>query len=718
MYANKKEMTINFGGKPITIETGRMAKQADGSVLMTCGQTQVLVTVCSAKEPSPDADFFPLLVDYKEKFYAAGKFLGGFNKREGRPSNSEILLMRMIDRPLRPMFPEGYFCETIITAQVLSFDENADPEVLAGLGASAALVISDIPFQAPIGFAKVGYVAGKYVLNPTPEELKKSEIEVAVAASKDAILMVEGEANEVSEDVMLGAINFAHEEIKKFCEGMKSLQKEVGRTKRVFNADNSALTALASKVKQTFNAHVQKALAVNDKMERQDAISALKKEVKKAIESNPAQFGLEAGAAFGSLTSKAIEDILYHTMRQDILTNSKRIGGRDLKTIRPITVETDVLKKGHGSALFTRGETQVLGIATLGGKEGEQLIDRISGVTFDRFYLHYTFLPFSVGEARGYRGVGRREIGHGNLAERALKKAMPAEAYPYTVRLVCEVLESNGSSSMGSVCAGSMALMDAGVPMRAPVAGIAMGLIKEGESYKILSDILGDEDHLGDMDFKVAGTSAGITAIQMDIKITGITTQIMKEAMAQAKEGRMHILKEMTKAISAPRPKYKTGVPVIGMTKIAQDQIGMLIGPGGKNIRALQEEYKVTIECAEDGTVKVLGVIQDNVNAAVSTIQLQMNGPEVNSEYDAKVVSIKEYGAFVDIAAGISGLVHVSEISNDRVDDITQYLKEGDQVRVKVLDVDRFGKIKFSIKAISPLAKRAGDSTGSSINVN
>ena len=695
-----------------------MAKQADGAVLVTCDKTQVLVTVCSAKESSPDADFFPLLVDYKEKFYAAGKFLGGFNKREGRPSNSEILLMRMIDRPLRPLFPEGYFCETIITAQVLSFEDSADPEVLAGLGSCAALMVSDIPFHAPVGFAKVGFIKNKYVLNPTPEEIKNSELELVVAASMDAILMVEGEGNEVSEETMLGAINFAHEEIKKFCIVMKKLQAEVGKPKRVFKQDNTALTNLTTKVKQQFIAQVQKALAVNDKMDRQVAVAALKAEVKKSFEANPAQFGLDEKSSFGSLANKAIEDVLYHTMREDILSQSKRIGGRDLKTVRPITVEIDLLKKGHGSALFTRGETQVLGVATLGGKEGEQLVDKISGVTYDRFYLHYTFLPFSVGEARGYRGVGRREIGHGNLAERALKKAMPSEAYPYTVRLVCEVLESNGSSSMGSVCAGSMALMDAGVPVKAPVAGIAMGLIKEGERYKILSDILGDEDHLGDMDFKVAGTKTGITAIQMDIKITGITSQIMKEAMEQAKEGRFHILKEMSTAIAAPRPLYKTGVPVIGMTKIAPDQIGMLIGPGGKNIRAVQEEYKVTIECLEDGTVKVLGVIQDNVDAAISTIKLQMNGPEINSEYDAKVVSIKEYGAFVDIAAGISGLVHVSEISNDRVQDINEYLKEGDKVRVKVLDVDRFGKIKFSIKAISPIEKRSGDTASGSLNVN
>ncbi|MDH4466439.1 MAG: polyribonucleotide nucleotidyltransferase [Bacteriovoracaceae bacterium] len=718
MNTNKKEYQFTFGDKEITIETGRLAKQADGAVLVTCGKTQVLVTVCSAKEAAPEADFFPLLVDYKEKFYAAGKFLGGFNKREGRPSNGEILLMRMIDRPLRPLFPEGYFCETIVTAQVLSYEENCDPEVLAGLGSCASLVVSDIPFFSPVGFCKVGYINKQYILNPTPEQFKKSELEIVVAASKDAILMVEGEANEVSEEVMLGAINFAHTEIKKFCEVMVKMQKEVGKAKREFKIDNSALTSVTQKIKTQFFAKVQKCLAVNDKMERQNAVSALKKEVKEALAANPGNFGVEATASFGSLSNKAIEDILYHTMREDILANSKRIGGRDLKTIRKIQVETDVLKNAHGSSLFTRGETQVLGVVTLGGKEGEQLVDRISGVTFDRFYLHYTFAPYSVGEARGYRGVGRREIGHGNLAERALKKVLPADAYPYTVRICCEVLESNGSSSMGSVCSGSMALMDAGVPIKAPVAGIAMGLIKEGEKYKILSDILGDEDHLGDMDFKVAGTKDGITAIQMDIKITGITSQIMQEAMSQAKEGRMHILKEMTSAISTSRGQYKVGVPVIGLTKIAPDQIGMLIGPGGKNIRALQEEYKVTIECQEDGTIKVLGPIQDNVDTCISTISLQMNGPEVNSEYEAKVVSLKEYGAFVDIAAGISGLVHVSEISNDRVQDINEYLKEGDKVKVRVLDVDRFGKIKFSIKAIAPLNKRANDSSSGSISAN
>jgi len=701
----KNEVTFPYGTAELIIETGRLAKQADGAVLISSGATQVLVTVCSAREMAPEADFFPLLVDYKEKFYASGKFLGGFNKREGRPSNSEILLMRMIDRPLRPMFPEGYFHETIITAQVLSFDPNHDPEILAGLGASAALMVSDIPFQSPIGFARVAKVAGKLVLNPTPEELKKTEIDLIVSASEEAILMVEGESKEVSEKDMLEAILFAHNEIKVFCQKITAFQKQFGKVKRTFTP-NAPKTAFISKVKDQFLGNIKESLAINDKLERSHEINKLKKIISETLEKNYANFGLEEKSKFSSEANKAVEDILYHTMRNEILVNKKRIGGRGVTEVRPIDVEVDILKKVHGSALFTRGETQVLGAVTLGGKEGEQLVDKISGVTFDKFYLHYAFLPFSVGEAKGYRGVGRREIGHGNLAERALKMMMPVD-YSYCVRVNCEVLESNGSSSMGSVCAGSLALMDAGVPLREPVAGIAMGLVKEGNDYQILSDILGDEDHLGDMDFKVAGTSKGITAIQMDIKITGINADIMSKALDQAKIGRIHILKEMSSALEHSRNNYKKGVPLVATTKINVDQIGAFIGPGGKNIKGLQENFKVNIECLEDGTIKVFSAEPDVLTAVLNQINLQMNGPTIGDVFDAVVVSLKEYGAFVDIAGGLSGLVHVSEISNDRVSDVGQYLAEGDKLKVKVMEVDRFGKIRLSAKAVMPINKKS-----------
>jgi polyribonucleotide nucleotidyltransferase len=554
-----------------------------------------------------------------------------------------------------------------------------------------------------VGFARMAKINGQYVLNPS--DFKDAQLDIIVAGSPDAILMVEGEAKEVSEPDMLEAITVAHNQIKQFCEVMKDLQKKVGKSKRsytpvVLNKD------VIQNVKSKFEAKIQTALSINEKLERNNAISALKKEVAEMMKTKPSDFSLTETANFSSEANKAVEDVLYHTMRGDILNKGKRIGGRGLKDIRPIEVEVDTLKNVHGSSLFTRGETQVLGAVTLGGKEGEQLNDTIRGLYYDKYYLHYSFMPFSVGEARGYRGVGRREVGHGNLAERALKMMLPIGTYPYTIRVACEVLESNGSSSMASVCAGSLALMDAGVPLAAPVAGIAMGLIKESDKYQILSDILGDEDHLGDMDFKVAGTAKGITAIQMDIKITGITTEIMSKAMDQAKEGRIHILGKMAQAISVPRVSYKTGVPLIQMTKIAPDQIGALIGPGGKNIKGIQEEYKVTIEVAEDGTVKVLGLDATKLNQVTDLIKLQMNGPTVGEVYDAKVVTLKEYGAFVDIAAGVSGLVHVSEISNDRVQDVGEFLTEGDMVKVKVLEIDRMGKVRLSIKAVAPLEKK------------
>jgi len=706
MLNNKREFTFTYGGKEITLETGRLAKQADGSVMATSGGTQVLTTVVSATEVKDGQDFFPLMVDYKEKFPAAGKFLGGFMKREGRPSNDEILLMRMIDRPLRPLFPEGYMTETIIMSQVLSYDGENDPQVLAGLSTAAALSISDIPFQGPIGFCKVGKIDGELVLNPHGGDVwERSELELVLAASKDAILMVEGEAKEVLEADMMEALQFGHNQIKSFCEVVDKMVSEVGKEKREWVTASANETLMAQM--KNFENDARAVLDITDKQMRSKAIKTFTKKVSKEIEANPEAYGLTSDDSPGKEAYKGVDELLYTLMRNDILHDGKRIAGRDVTEVREIETETSILKSPHGSSLFTRGETQVLATVTVGGKEGEQMKDSIYGISYDNFYLHYTFAPYSVGEARGYRGVGRREVGHGNLAERALRQMMPEKAdFPYTVRVNCEVTESNGSSSMGSVCSGSMALMDAGIPLKKPVAGVAMGLIKDGDKFQILTDILGDEDHLGDMDFKVAGTTEGITAIQMDIKITGITNEIFEKAMAQAKDGRLHILGEMAKTISAPRPEFKEGVPQIKSTTIPKDKIGALIGPGGKNIKAIQENYGVTIEITEEGQVNTLGVdakVLDEVNAL---IDMQITGPKIDSVYDAKVVSIKDYGAFVDIVPGVSGLVHVSEMASERVKDVNDYVKEGDSIKVKVMEVDRFGKIKLSAKAVEPLANK------------
>lgn len=709
MNENKKIFTYNYGGKEVTIETGRLAKQADGSVLVSCEGTQVLVTVCSAKEVKDGQDFFPLLVEYTEKFYAAGKFLGGFMKREGRPSTQETLNARLIDRPLRPMFPEGYMFDTVVSCTVMSYSPNGDPEVLAGLGASAALTLSDIPFNGPIASCKVARIDGKFVLNPSHDQWANSDLEIAVAASEDAILMVEGEAKIVPEKEVLDAIFFGHDEIKGFVKFLKGMQKEMGKAKRVWESA-AANTVLVSKVKENFSNDARACISTTDKMERQAAVKNLEKKIKESMAESPEAYGLSADASFGKEAYKGVEELMYHMMRSDILDHDKRIGGRALNQVRKIETEVSVLDAPHGSSLFTRGETQVLSTVTIGGASGEQMSDRIVGLNYDKFYLHYNFPPYSVGEARGVRGVGRRELGHGNLAERAVKAVMPsAEQFPYTTRVVCEVLESNGSSSMGSVCSGSMALMDAGVPLINPVGGIAMGLVTDGSRFKVLTDILGDEDHLGDMDFKVAGTVDGVTAIQMDIKITGLTREIVVSAMEQAKEGRLHILGEMAKTITKQRPEFKLGVPKIETFKIPQDKIGALIGPGGKNIKKVQEQFEVTIEIVEDGTVKVLGTDPAKIASCINTCKLQINGPELGAEYLAEVVSLKDYGAFVDIAEGVSGLVHVSEITDDeRVKDVNDYMAVGDKVKVKVVEVDKMGRIKLSCKAAQGLKRKDG----------
>jgi len=704
MNENKKTWSLNYGGKEVTVETNRLAKQADGSVLVSCEGTQVLVTVCSAHKMKEGMDFFPLLVEYTEKFYAAGKFLGGFRKREGRPTDQETLNARLIDRPLRPLFPHGYMFETVVSCTTLSYSPNGDPEVLASLGASAALTISDIPFAGPIGTCKVGRIDGQFVLNPTWDQWEESDMEITVAASKDAILMVEGEADIVPEAQVLEAIWFAHDNIKDYVSLMEKVREEVGKPKREF-ISAAANETMVSKITADYASDARGAINVVDKLERQHAVRAIETKVKDAMSADPTAFGLTESDSFGKEAYKGVDELLYNMMRADILDEEKRIGGRRVDQVREIETETSVLATPHGSSLFTRGETQVLAAVTIGGKSGEQMSDRIVGINYDKFYLHYNFPPYSVGEARGVRGVGRRELGHGNLAERGVKAVLPAE-FPYTTRVVCEVLESNGSSSMGSVCSASMALMDAGVPITAPVAGIAMGLITEGDRFKVLTDILGDEDHLGDMDFKVAGTTEGITAIQMDIKITGLTREIVEAAMGQARDGRLHILGEMAKTISKERGEFKEGVPRIETFKIPTDKIGALIGPGGKNIKAVQETFGITMEIEEDGTVKVLGSDVQAIKDCISACELQINGPAVGTIYEAKVVTLKEYGAFVDIVPGVSGLVHVSEFSDDRVNDVAEYVAEGDTVKVKVIEVDRMGRLKLSIKAVEPLQKK------------
>jgi polyribonucleotide nucleotidyltransferase len=705
MNENKKVFTMNLGGKEITIETGRLAKQADGAVLVSSGGTQVLVTACSAREMKEGMDFFPLLVEYTEKFYSAGKFLGGFMKREARPSTQETLNARLIDRPLRPSFPEGYKYETVISCTVLSYAPEGDPEVLASIGASAALCVSDIPFNGPLGTSKVGRIDGKLVLNPSLDEWENSDLEVLVSASKDAILMVEGEAKIVPEEEVLEAIDFAHQEIKGLCEFIAQIQSEKGKEKREFKSPE-ANEKLASKMKEEFGGGARECISVDDKMERQASVRALEAKVAEAVDADPAAFGLTEGVSGKSVSRGAVDDLLYVMMRADILDEEKRIAGRKVDEVRAIETEVGVLETPHGSSLFTRGETQVLATVTLGGTQGDQMVDRIVGLNYSKFYLHYNFPPYSVGEARGVRGVGRRELGHGNLAERAIKAVMPDD-FSYTTRVVCEVLESNGSSSMGSVCSGSMSLMDAGVALKAPVAGIAMGLVTDGERYKILTDILGDEDHLGDMDFKVAGTKEGVTAIQMDIKIAGITKEIMEKAMHQAREGRIHILNEMDKTISSKRDDYKQGVPRIETIKIDPEKIGALIGPGGKNIKKVQEDFSVNLEVEEDGTVKILGTDRDVLKECASLIKLQIDGPGVGADYEAKVVTIKEYGAFVDIAQGVSGLVHVSEFTDERVNDVNDYVAEGDTIKVRVTEIDRMGRMRLSAKAVEPLQKKS-----------
>ena len=686
----KKEVEI--GGKIFSIETGRYAKQANGSVMVRYADTMVLVTAVAAEEAKEDQDFFPLQVEYREKTSAAGKFPGGYIKREGRPSEKEILSARLVDRPIRPLFPKDFKNETQVVALVLSHDGENDADVLAAVGASAALTISDVPFAGPMAEVRVGRVGGEFIVNPTFAQIKESDLELVVAGTADSIMMVEGESHEVGENDLLDALRFAQGEIKKLVDLQLELRKEAGKEKKevVVKEIDEALKKEVYDL--AFDKYKEIVYSVLSKEER----SAKNKELGNSVKESLAEKYPEQEKVIGEI----LHDIEKDIMRERILSEGIRLDGRNTKQIRPITVELGNLPRTHGSALFTRGETQSLTTVTLGTKNDEQTVDGLIDEYSKKFMLHYNFPPFSVGEVGRMTGVGRREIGHGNLAERSLKGLMPAEEqFPYTVRVISDILESNGSSSMATVCAGSLALMDAGVPFPKPVAGIAMGLVKEEDKFAVLSDILGNEDHLGDMDFKVAGTSEGITAFQMDIKIQGISFEIMETALAQAKEGRLHILGIMNKAITEPREQLSPFAPRLITMKVETDQIGLIIGPGGKTIQGMQRLFGVDINIDDNGTVNIASPNKENAAKCKEYIKKLTATPEVGEIYDGVITKIMDFGAFVEILPGKEGLLHISQIDNKRVNKVTDYFKEGDKVTVKLLKIEN-GKYSLSRKEL------------------
>ena len=691
----KVSKTFQYGNHQVTLETGEIARQASGAVMVNVDGTVVLVTAVAAKSAREGQDFFPLTVDYVEKFYAGGRIPGGFFKREGRPTEKETLISRLIDRPIRPLFPEDYKNEVQIIAQVISLNPEVDGDIPALIGASAALSLAGTPFQGPIGAAKVGYKDGQYLLNPSVSELKDSQLELVVAGTANAVLMVESEAALLSEDVMLGAVTFGHREMQKVINAINELTAEAGTKSSDWTAPvkNDALIAA---LKDAVGGKLADAFKVTDKLQRRDAIAAIKKDVLEQLAAR-----VEADGWDKAELSKEFGELEYRTMRDSVLDTKIRIDGRALDTVRPITVKAGVLPRTHGSALFTRGETQAIVVTTLGTARDGQIIDAIAGEYKDNFLFHYNFPPFSVGECGRFGAPKRREIGHGRLAKRGVLAVMPSlEEFPYTVRVVSEITESNGSSSMASVCGSSLALMDAGVPVKAPVAGIAMGLVKEGDRYVVLSDILGDEDHLGDMDFKVAGSAEGISALQMDIKIDGITEEIMKVALAQAKAGRLHILGEMNKALTAPREELSEYAPRLLTIKIHPDKIREVIGKGGATIQGITKETGTQIDIQDDGTIVIASVNNAAAQAAKARIEQITSDVEPGRIYEGKVAKIMDFGAFVTIAPGKDGLVHVSQISNERVEKVSDKLKEGDVVKVKVLEVDKQGRIRLSMKAV------------------
>ena len=693
MDMNIVQKSFTFGNSQISFETGRIARQAHGAVLASMDDTQVLVSVVGAKEAKPGQSFFPLSVDYIEKIYAAGKIPGGFLKREGRPSEKETLTSRLIDRPIRPLFPNGYMNEVQVMIQVISSNKNVDPDILAMIATSAALAISGVPFNGPIGAARVGYQNGNYSINPTYSDLETSELDMVVAGTKDAVLMVESEASELSEDVMLGAVMYAHEQFQVVIDSVAEFAKEVGVSPREWVAPDENESLLTS-IKSKFESQISEAYQTVDKMERYEKMGEIKDA---AVE----EFVSEDDLITEDEVINSIKKIEKSTVRERILAGKPRIDGRDNSTVRELAIETGVLENTHGSALFTRGETQALVVTTLGSKRDAQLIetlesnDRIE----DHFMLHYNFPPYCVGETGRVMGVKRREVGHGRLARRGISACLPSlDEFPYTVRVVSEITESNGSSSMASVCGSSLSLMDAGVPLKAPVAGIAMGLVKDEDRFTVLTDILGDEDHLGDMDFKVAGTSKGINALQMDIKIDGITEDIMSIALKQAKDARLNILGQMNQVISEPNSASKNA-PKTKVIKIPTDKIRDVIGKGGETIRGIVSESGASVDVDDDGNVNIFANDSESFEKAVQMVKDVTAVPEVNKVYMGKVAKIVEFGAFVTIMPNQDGLLHVSEIAHERVEKVEDYLKEGEEVEVKVLGIDR-GRIKLSRKVL------------------
>ncbi|NWH09131.1 MAG: polyribonucleotide nucleotidyltransferase [Alphaproteobacteria bacterium] len=685
----RKEM--EWGGRKLTLETGRMARQADGAVFATYGETAVLATVVAAKSPKPGVDFFPLTVNYQEKFYAAGKIPGGFFKREGRPTEVEVLTSRLIDRPIRPLFVEGFYNETQVIVTVLSHDLENDPAILSLIAASAALTISGVPFLGPIGAARVGYINGEYKLNPQVDEMSESALDLVVAGTQEGVLMVESEAKELSEDVMLGAVTFGHKAMQPVIDMIIALAERAAKEPRDvpqndYSATKAKMTAMA---KDGLRAAYQE----RQKQARHDKIDA----IRASLEAEFAGEGKLDSLTFGKLFKALEADIV----RNGILDTGSRIDGRDTKTVRPILSQVGVLPRTHGSALFTRGETQALVVATLGTGDDEQMIDALEGKYNEHFMLHYNFPPFSVGETGRMGSPGRREVGHGKLAWRAIRPILPGkDQFPYTLRVVSEITESNGSSSMATVCGSSLALMDAGVPLKRPCAGIAMGLIKEGDRFAVISDILGDEDHLGDMDFKVAGTEAGVTALQMDIKITSITEAIMRQALDQAKDGRLHILGEMGKALNTARTELGAHAPRIEVMNIPTDKIREVIGSGGKVIREIVEKTGAKIDIQDDGTVKIASADAESILAAQKWIRSIVAEPEVGEIYEGKVVKVMDFGAFVNFFGARDGLVHISQLAKARVAKVGDVVKEGDKVWVKLLGFDDRGKTRLSMKIV------------------
>jgi polyribonucleotide nucleotidyltransferase len=692
---NHHKVEIEWAGRPLTLETGKIARQADGAVLATYGETVVLATVVSAKEPKQGFDFFPLTVNYQEKTYAAGKIPGGYFKREGRPSEKETLVSRLIDRPIRPLFADGYKNDTQVVVTVVQHDLENDPDILSIVATSAALTLSGVPFMGPIGGARVGYINGEFVLNPHIDEMAESKLDLIVAGTSDAVLMVESEARELAEEVMLGAVMFGHKGFQPVIDAIIKLAESAAKEPREHIV--ASLSELESEMLQVIESDLRAAYKNTEKQERYSAVDAAKAKVKEHFapkEDEVSKWSAEQVATvFKELQAKIV--------RWNILDTASRIDGRDLKTVRPIASEVGILPRTHGSALFTRGETQAIVVATLGTGEDEQYVDALTGMYKETFLLHYNFPPYSVGETGRMGSPGRREIGHGKLAWRAIRPMLPtAEQFPYTLRVVSEITESNGSSSMATVCGTSLALMDAGVPLAKPVAGIAMGLIKEGERFAVLSDILGDEDHLGDMDFKVAGTKTGITSLQMDIKIAGITEEIMKIALDQAKDGRIHILGEMAKAITEGRKELGEFAPRIEVMHIPTDKIREVIGSGGKVIREIVEKTGAKINIEDDGTVKIASANAKEIEAARKWIHTIVAEPEVGEVYEGTVVKTADFGAFVNFFGPRDGLVHISQLSNERVGKTTDVVKEGDKVFVKLMGFDERGKVRLSMKVV------------------